>query len=103
VQYWGRAGALASAPWLLDLEERNMSSPSHGSQAIDSDAILATSLKKWWPHREHESNSVKAFFCLCRIHRWRELKIQQFLPQGKEVQFCHWCSKIRINGVICEP
>lgn len=80
-----------------------MSKSSDESQAIDPDAILATALKKWWPHREHESNSMKAFFCLCGIHRWRELKIQQFLPQGKEVRFCHWCSKIRINGTIYEP
>jgi len=80
-----------------------MSQPLQESPAINSDAALATSLKKWWPHREHESNSVKAFLCFCHMHRWRELKIQQFLPPGKEVQFCHWCSKIRINGSIYEP
>jgi|HubBroStandDraft_6_1064221.scaffolds.fasta_scaffold673564_2 hypothetical protein len=80
-----------------------MSKSSHELRAPGSDAALATSLKKWWPHREHESSSLKAFSCFCGIHRWRELKIQEFLPPGKEVRFCHWCSKIRINGVIYEP
>jgi hypothetical protein len=81
----------------------DMSKSSHELRAPDSDAALATSLKKWWPHREHESSSLKAFSCFCSIHRWRELKIQEFLPPGEEVRFCHWCSKIRINGVIYEP
>jgi hypothetical protein len=80
-----------------------MSKSSHQLREPGSDAALATSLKKWWPHREHESSSLKAFSCFCSLHRWRELKIEEFLPPGKEVQFCHWCSKIRINGVIYEP
>jgi hypothetical protein len=71
--------------------------------ANDSDAALATALKRLWPHREHESSSVKAFFCLFRLHRWRKLDIEQVIPPGKEVRFCHWCSKIRINGVSYEP
>ncbi len=96
-------GSARTFPWFQVFEVRNMSTPSHEPPAIDSDAVLATALKKLWPHREHESNCVKAFFCLCRIHRWRQLNIQQFVPQGKEVRFCHWCSKIRINGTIYEP
>lgn len=68
-----------------------------------SDAALATSLKKWWPHREHESSSIKACFCLCGLHRWRSLRIEEFLPAGKQVRFCYWCSKIRIDGIAYEP
>jgi hypothetical protein len=80
-----------------------MPNPSYESQALDTDAALATTLKKWWPHREHESNSLKAFSCYFGVHRWRELKIHRFLPSDKEVRFCHWCSRIRIDGVIYEP
>jgi len=80
-----------------------MLKPIDEDPAPDSDAALATSLKKWWPHREHESSSVKGFFCFCGVHRWRSLDLEEFLPPGKEVRFCYWCSKIRINGVSYEP
>jgi hypothetical protein len=80
-----------------------MLKPLEEVSAPDSDAALATSLKKWWPHREHESSAMKAWCCRCGVHRWRALKIEKFLPPAKEVRFCYWCSKIRINGVIFEP
>ncbi|HEX4311952.1 MAG TPA: hypothetical protein VHZ25_18120 [Acidobacteriaceae bacterium] len=36
-----------------------------------SDAALATSLAKLWPHREHESNALKSMLCRAGLHRWR--------------------------------
>ena len=68
-----------------------------------SDAVLATSLAtKLWPHREHESNAVKNLFCCVGLHRWRQLELKELVPD-KEVHFCFWCSKVRVDGVIYEP
>jgi hypothetical protein len=64
-----------------------------------ADAALAISLAKLWPHREHESNSIKALFCACGVHRWRQLKLDEWLP-GKEIRFCFWCSSVKVDGII---
>jgi hypothetical protein len=64
-----------------------------------SDAELAKSLAKLWPHREHESNAVKNMFCRAGLHRWRQLDLAELVP-NREVHFCFWCSKVRIDGVI---
>jgi len=63
-----------------------------------ADAVLARELAKLWPHREHESNSVKALLCGCRLHRWRALHLGD-LAMGREVRYCFWCSRVRIDGV----
>jgi hypothetical protein len=64
-----------------------------------TDAALAASLAKLWPHREHESNAVKNLFCRVRLHRWRQLNLEELAPD-KDVDYCFWCSKIRIDGVL---
>jgi len=64
-----------------------------------SDKALASSLAKLWPHREHESNVVKNLFCRLGLHRWRQLDLEELVPH-KEVHYCFWCSKVRIDGVI---
>ena len=64
-----------------------------------SNADLAASLAKLWPHREHESNALKSFFCLSGWHQWRQLNLEE-LAMGREVKFCFWCSKIRVDGEI---
>jgi hypothetical protein len=64
-----------------------------------SDAALAAALGKLWPHREHESNAVKSLLCHFGLHRWRQLDLKELVPD-KEVQFCFWCSKVRVDGVI---
>jgi hypothetical protein len=56
-------------------------------------------MAKLWPHREHESNAVKNLFCLAGLHRWRQLNLAELAPQ-KEVHFCFWCSKVRVDGII---
>ncbi len=63
------------------------------------DAELAASLAKLWPHRWHESNWLKNLFCLGGLHRWKELYLEELLP-GREVRFCHWCSKVKLDGTI---
>ncbi len=67
-----------------------------------SDAELATSLAKLWPHREHESNAVVNLFCSLGWHRWRQLDLENLIPD-KEVRYWFWCSKVRIDRVIYHP
>jgi hypothetical protein len=67
-----------------------------------SDAVLAASLAKLWPHREHESNCFKNLFCVFGLHRWLQLNLGS-LAQGKKVRYCFWCSRVRVDGVIYEP
>ena len=67
-----------------------------------SDAELATSLARLWPHREHESNALKNLCCALTIHRWRQLNLKQLVP-GREIRYCFWCSKVRIDGTIYDP
>ncbi len=63
---------------------------------------LIASLAKLWPHREHESNAVRNLFCRAGLHLWRQLDLSQLYP-GKEVRFCFWCSKVKVDGTIYEP
>jgi hypothetical protein len=63
------------------------------------DAALAASLAKLWPHRWHESNWLKNLFCQCGLHNWKQLYLDELLPK-REVRFCYWCTKVRLDGVI---
>ena len=67
-----------------------------------SDQELATAVAKLWPHREHESNAIKNVFCYLDLHRWRQLDLRELVPD-KEVRFCFWCSKVRVDGGIYTP
>lgn len=67
------------------------------------DAALATALaRKLWPHREHEAGAVLALICRCGVHRWRQLDLSE-LVSGREIDFCFWCSKVRIDGTLYDP
>lgn len=63
------------------------------------DAELAKKLAKLWPHREHEAGAVCAWFCRMGLHRWRSLHLAELAP-GRDVRFCFWCSKVRIDGAV---
>ena len=63
------------------------------------DAELAKSLAKLWPHREHEAGPIRGLCCRLGVHRWRALDLTK-LASGREVRYCFWCSKVRIDGVI---
>jgi hypothetical protein len=67
-----------------------------------SDQALAKSLARLWPHREHESSAIKNLFCRIGLHRWRQLDLGELVPD-REVRFCFWCSRVRIDGISCEP
>ena len=66
---------------------------------VRSDAELAASLAKLWPHRWHESNWLKNLFCHFGWHNWKQLYLDELLP-NREVRFCYWCSKVKLDGVI---
>jgi hypothetical protein len=64
------------------------------------DSALAASLAKLWPHRLHESNCFKNLLCYLGLHRWAQLNLDRLLPDQREVGFCRWCPKVKIDGVI---
>jgi hypothetical protein len=78
-----------------------MSQPS-STASNPADATLIASLAKLWPHRAHESNAIKSLFCSIGLHRWRQLDLSELHPE-KEVRFCFWCSKIKVDGIIHDP
>ncbi len=67
-----------------------------------SDVELATSLTKLWPNREHESNALTGLCCRFWLHRGRQLNLEELKPD-KEVHYCFWCFKLRIDGVMYDP
>jgi hypothetical protein len=71
----------------------------------ESDQLLATRMSKLWPHREHESNAMKNMCCGLGLHRWRQLNLKGLglIDDKKEVRFCFWCSKVKVDGVIYAP
>jgi len=79
-----------------------MTQPSSATPMHSSDAVLAASLAKLWPHREHESNCFKNLFCHFGLHRWLQLNLGG-MAQGKAVWFCFWCARVRVDGVIYDP
>jgi hypothetical protein len=79
-----------------------MPQPSTTAVPDPADSEFVASLAKLWPHREHESNSIKNLFCCAGLHRWRPLDLSELHPE-REVRFCFWCSKIKVDGVIYNP
>jgi hypothetical protein len=73
-----------------------------GSENVRSDSELAVRVAKLWPHREHESNSIRGLFCRAGLHSWRRLNLATLVP-GKDIQHCFWCSKVKIDGNVYVP
>lgn len=69
---------------------------------MTNDSALATELARLWPHREHESGPFRGLCCRIHLHRWRRLDLHEIAP-GRDVRFCFWCSKVRIDGANYEP
>jgi hypothetical protein len=67
-----------------------------------ADASLIAAMVRLCPHREHEASAVAGLLCRAGIHYWRCLDTSQLAP-GREVRFCFWCSKIKLDGVIHDP
>lgn len=75
-----------------------MSSPKNALTHRD----VAIRVAKLWPHREHEANSVLGLLCRVGLHRWRRLDLSTFEPD-KDILFCFWCSKVKIDGALYDP
>ena len=69
------------------------------SEDTASNTELAARVAKLWPHREHESGSVRGLLCRAGVHRWRRLDLSELVP-GHDVAHCFWCSGVKIDGVI---
>jgi hypothetical protein len=67
-----------------------------------SDQSLASEAARLWPHREHESSAIKNILCILALHRWHQLDLEDLVPK-REVHFCFWCSKVRLDGVTYTP
>jgi hypothetical protein len=70
-----------------------------GHAAASSDRSLAESLAKLWPHRWHESNWLKNTCCYFGFHHWKQLDLEALVPD-RDVKFCLWCEKVKLDGVI---
>jgi hypothetical protein len=79
-----------------------MAKVSRSDAADATDQALIASLAKLWPHREHESNAVKNLFCHIGIDRWLSLDSKELYPE-REVRYCSWCPRIKIDGVVYYP
>ena len=69
------------------------------SENWDSNVELARRVAKLWPHREHEAPSVLGLLCHTGVHRWRRLDLTALVPD-RDIQYCFWCSKVKIDGDI---
>ena len=69
---------------------------------VQLDAELARKVARLWPHREHEANVVLAQLCRTGLHRWRRLDLGTLVP-GRDVRYCFWCSKVKIDGSDYDP
>lgn len=73
-----------------------------GDLVTSGDANLATSLARLCPHREHEASAVAGLLCRVGVHYWRSLDLTELAP-ARDIRFCFWCSKIKIDGAIYTP
>jgi hypothetical protein len=69
------------------------------SASPENDAALAASLATVWPHRWHESSWLKNMFCHAGVHNWKELYLDELLPE-RDVRFCYWCTKVKLDGTV---
>jgi hypothetical protein len=63
---------------------------------------LVASLARLWPNREHEAVAAAGLLCRVGIHYWRRLDLSELVPD-RDVRFCFWCSKIKIDGRVYAP
>jgi hypothetical protein len=61
------------------------------------DAELARYLQRFWPHRSHESGTLRDICCLLGFHLWVQPDYSSLAPRHN-IRFCRWCPTIEING-----
>jgi len=67
-----------------------------------TDQELATALARLWPHREHEAIAISGLLCRLGVHYWRSLDLSELVP-NRQVRFCFWCPKVKIDGTVYTP
>lgn len=71
----------------------------HGEPGTEAE--LAASLRRLWPHRSHESGAFRGLSCRLGRHRWARLDLRAVLAgRNDNAAFCRWRSAVRIGGVI---
>ena len=65
----------------------------------EADHEPAIRLGKLWPNRQHEASAVFGLLCRVGAHRWRALDLTLLAPE-REIHYCFWCSKVRIDGTL---
>ena len=60
---------------------------------------LARSLKRMWPHREHESGTLRSLMCFLGLHLWLAPDYSS-LVRHRDIRFCLWCSSVEIDGRV---
>jgi hypothetical protein len=63
------------------------------------DAELAACLRRFWPHREHESGTLRALACLLGFHLWLQPSYAS-LAERRKIRFCRWCRAVEIDGIL---
>ena len=66
------------------------------------DSELATQVARLWPHRECESNIMLGQFCRVGLHRWQQLDLSELAP-SKDIHFCFWCKRVKVDGIVHDP
>lgn len=62
-----------------------------------SDAQLARYLQGFWPHRAHESGTLRNICCWLGFHLWAQPDYTSIAPR-RQIRFCLWCPAIEIDG-----
>src|ERR1700743_1696145 len=61
------------------------------------DAELARTLQRFWPHRVHESGTLRNLCCLLGFHLWAQPDYSAFASR-RDIRFCCWCASVEIDG-----
>jgi hypothetical protein len=67
-------------------------------ETFNPDAELAAYLRRFWPHRVHESGTLRNLCCALGFHLWAQPDYSA-LTSRQSIRFCLWCPTIEIDGV----
>ncbi|HUN86226.1 MAG TPA: hypothetical protein VMU48_17740 [Terracidiphilus sp.] len=61
------------------------------------DTELARYLQNFWPHRSHESGTLRSICCRLGLHLWAQPDYTSVAPR-RQIRFCLWCPTVEIDG-----
>lgn len=71
----------------------------HWEEPHSEEMQLARSLQRMWPHREHESGTLRSLMCFLGLHLWLAPDYTS-IARRRNVRFCLWCSCVQIDGRV---